>query len=220
MTPAGLGGAGVNVRYLQRSGLDHSAAWAAVALNTTAGGILHVTALIVIAVLVGRRGVGSVHLPARAEFLIALVVVLVAAGIVLWSPLGRRRLVLPIRQGAAAVMAVLGRPAKATQLFGGSACITLFNVLALSASLEAFHSPLPILKVAAVYLGAAAIASAAPTPGGLGAMEAALVAGLSGMGAPSGPAIAGVLGYRLITSWLPILPGWLVFRWLVRKRLL
>ena len=118
------------------------------------------------------------------------------------------------------MVAVVRRPTKAAQLFGGSAGITVFNVLALTAALEAFHSPLPILEVTAVYLGSAAIASAAPTPGGLGAMEAALVAGLTGLGAPSGPAIAGVLGYRLVTFWLPILPGWLVFRRLVRERLL
>ena len=34
----------------------------------------------------------------------------------------------------------------------------------------------------AVFLGASAVAAAAPTPGGLGAIEAALVAGLTGVG--------------------------------------
>jgi undecaprenyl-diphosphatase len=51
-------------------------------------------------------------------------------------------------------------------------------------------------------------------------MEAALVAGLTGLGAPPGPAIAGVLTYRLITFWMPILPGWVMFRRLGRQGLI
>jgi undecaprenyl-diphosphatase len=48
-------------------------------------------------------------------------------------------------------------------------------------------------------------------------MEAALVAGLTAIGAAAGPAVAGVLAFRLLTFWLPILPGWLAFAWLQRS---
>lgn len=220
ITPASLGGAGVNVRYLQRSGSSRTEAYAAVGLNSAAGLIVHVVAIVVVVILVGRHGVAFVHLPPRGEVLVGLPVVLVGAGVVCWSPLGRHRLLPPLREGAGAVVGVLGRPVKALELFGGSAAVTALYVLALCASLEAFHSPVPIVEVAAVYLAGAAIAAAAPTPGGLGAMEAALVAGLTGLGAPSGPAIAGVLAFRLVTFWLPILPGWLVFRHLLRQQVL
>lgn len=60
---------------------------------------------------------------------------------------------------------------------------------------------------AAVYVGGSAIAAAAPTPGGLGAVEAVLVAGLGGIGVASAPAVAAVPTLRLLTFWLPILPG-------------
>jgi undecaprenyl-diphosphatase len=66
--------------------------------------------------------------------------------------------------------------------------------------------------IGAVYLAAAALAAAAPTPGGLGAIEAALVAGLTGVGMQPGPAVSAVLLYRLATYWLPVLPGWLCWR--------
>jgi undecaprenyl-diphosphatase len=141
-------------------------------------------------------------------------------GFALRSPLGRRRVIPPLRQGVAAVVAALREPVKAAQLFGGSAAITTLYMLALWASLHAAHSGLPIITVAAVYLGSAAIASAAPTPGGIGAMEAVLVAGLTGLGAAAGPAIAGVLAFRFVTFWLPILPGWLVLRGLQRQGVL
>ena len=72
-------------------------------------------------------------------------------------------------------------------------------------------------QAGAVYLGASLVAAAAPTPGGLGAMEAALVAGLTGVGMESGVAVAAVLSYRLATYWLPVLPGWLSFHALERR---
>jgi undecaprenyl-diphosphatase len=44
-----------------------------------------------------------------------------------------------------------------------------------------------------------------------------LVAGLTAAGAASGPAIAAVLTYRLITYWLPVIPGFVAFRVLRRS---
>lgn len=220
ITPGGLGGAGVNIRYLQKSGLDRDDAYAGVALNTAAGAIVHVVAIVGVVLLVGRHGVDFVHLPSRAPLLVGLTVALAGAGLLLWSRLGRHRLLASLRVAVGAVVTVLRRPVKAVELFGGSAAVTGLYILALCASLEAFHSPVPLMEVAVVYLAGAAVAAAAPTPGGLGAMEAALVAGLTGLGAPSGPAIAGVLAFRLVTFWMPILPGWLVFRRLMREHLL
>ena len=71
-----------------------------------------------------------------------------------------------------------------------------------------------------MYLGSSLIAAAAPTPGGLGALEAAMVAGLTGVGLESGVAVAAVLSYRLATYWLPILPGWISFRRLEQRNII
>ena len=102
-------------------------------------------------------------------------------------------------------------PVKLALLFGGSALVTLAYVGGLVAvgrrpSGRARASP----QMGAVYLGASVIAAASPTPGGLGAIEAAPIAGLTGIGISSGPAVSAVLVYRLATYWLPVLPGWLL----------
>ena len=68
-----------------------------------------------------------------------------------------------------------------------------------------------------MYLGASLLAAAAPTPGGLGAMEAALVAGFTAIGMDGAVAVATVLCYRLATYWLPILPGWVSLRFIERR---
>ena len=64
----------------------------------------------------------------------------------------------------------------------------------------------------AVAYAAANIASAIPlTPGGLGVIEATLVAITAGFGAPRATAVLAVLGYRLVSYWLPLLPGALAY---------
>jgi hypothetical protein len=113
---------------------------------------------------------------------------------------------------------VAASPVKLTLLTGGSALITLAYIGGLVASVQAFGGHAGIAEIGAVYLGAAVIAAASPTPGGLGAIEAALVAGLTGIGMPPGPAVSAVLAYRLATYWLPVLPGWLCLRFLQNRQ--
>ena len=48
--------------------------------------------------------------------------------------------------------------------------------------LEAFGQHLPIIDVAAPFFLSNAVGALVPTPGGLGAVEAALIAGLGGAG--------------------------------------
>ena len=212
LTPASLGGIGMNVRYLQRAGMDRPAAVAAVAVNTAAGALVHVLGLLVAVVLIGRARLGTSPIPKGWPVLVALAAVLAGGGLVLWSPLGRRRLVVPALRAGRELTGVLRRPGKSAQLLGGSAGVTLSYALTLACCLAAFGARPPLVGTVAVYLAGAAVASVSPTPGGLGAMEAALVAGLTALGVPTGPAVAGVLAFRLLTFWLPILPGWLAYR--------
>jgi undecaprenyl-diphosphatase len=212
LTPASLGGIGLNVRYLQRAGMDRPAAVGAVAVNTAAGALIHVLGLLIAAFLVGRTELSGAHIPRGWPVLVALAGVLAAGGLVFWSPLGRRRLVTPALRAGRELAGVLRRPAKAAQLLGGSTGVTLTYALTLACCLAAFGAQVPLVSTVAVYLAGAAVASVSPTPGGLGVMEAALVAGLTAVGAATGPAVAGVLVFRLLTFWLPILPGWLGYR--------
>jgi uncharacterized protein (TIRG00374 family) len=85
------------------------------------------------------------------------------------------------------------------------------------ASLQAFGVNLPVTTAALVYLTGSAVATAAPTPGGVGATEAALLAGYTAVGVDPGGAFAAVLLFRLATFWLPILPGWLALVSLQRR---
>jgi len=112
---------------------------------------------------------------------------------------------------------VFRRPARVAELFGGSAGVSLTYIAALVCSIEAFGGHLGVAQVGTAYLVAVAIATLSPTPGGLGALESALIAGLTGFGLSAGVAISAVLTFRLATFWLPVFPGWLTLGWMQRN---
>jgi undecaprenyl-diphosphatase len=221
VSPANVGGMALNVRFLQKSGVDASAGVAAVGVNSLAGAVVHLV-LIVIFFTWSGSGLGTAFkLPSSSKLLAILAVIVAVIGIVLATRPGRRfasgKLMPGLRSAAASLKRVAQRPGKMAMLFGGSALITLAYIGAFAASIEAFGGGPGIVLLGAVYLGAAALAAAAPTPGGLGALEAALVAGLTGVGMAAGPAVSAVLLYRLATYWLPVVPGWLSWRMLQRR---
>jgi uncharacterized membrane protein YbhN (UPF0104 family) len=216
LTPSSLGGIGLNVLYLTRAGLDRAQAVAAVAINNVAGAGVHIVGLLVIALISGQLGeLQPPHPqhPRRDSLLIALVIVLVIAGIAIFtSPSQRHRAVHPLRAALRLAGGITRSPRRGLLLIVCATGVTTGYVLALVASLVAYQQHVPILAVALVYLAGSSLASVSPTPGGLGALEAALVAGLAQFGVEVGPAVAAVLTFRLATFWLPALPGFVAYR--------
>jgi len=221
VSPANVGGMALNARYLQKSGVDPAAGVAAVGVNSLAGALVHLVLIVIFFAWSGRGLAKAFKLPSGSKILLIVALVVAVVGIVLASRQGRRfaarRLLPALQSSAVSLRNVAASPVKLTMLFAGSALVTLAYIGGLEASVQAFGGGAGIVEIGAVYLGAAAIAAVAPTPGGLGAIEAALVAGLTGIGISSGAAVSAVLTYRLATYWLPVLPGWLAWRHLQRR---
>ena len=220
VTPANVGGMALNVRYLQKAGVPSAEAVTGIGLNVVAGAIVHIVLLIVFFAWAGRGGSGF-SLPSSSRLLVVIAVVLALVGLAMATRQGRRlvttRVVPALKQSLASVVALGRSPRRLLALFGGSIGVTLAYVVALVCAANSFDGGVGLAEVGAVYLGASMLAAAAPTPGGLGAMEAALVAGFTGIGMDGGIAVATVLSYRLATYWLPILPGWLSLRIMERR---
>lgn len=91
----------------------------------------------------------------------------------------------------------------------------LTDLLCLAAAARAFHLPLSLVELAAIYLTVQVVRQVPITPGGIGVIEMSLLAGLLSAGASEAPAAATVLAYRLLSCWLIIpmgLIGWLILR--------
>ena len=71
--------------------------------------------------------------------------------------------------------------------------------------------------LAGIYLGVQIVRQVPLTPGGVGVIDTALVAGLTAAGATAATAVAAVLVYRLISCWL-LLPAGGVAVVLLRRR--
>ncbi|MGA9598355.1 MAG: flippase-like domain-containing protein, partial [Acidimicrobiia bacterium] len=152
---------------------------------------------------------------------VVVAVLILASGALMALPAGRklltRNLIPAIKSAWRTVATVAKKPSKLAALFAGSAMVTISYTIAMIASLKALGVDLPIVTATVVYLAGAAVATAAPTPGGVGATEAALIAGYTAVGVGGSEAFAAVFLFRFVTFWLPILPGWLALLTLQRS---
>jgi len=210
---AAPGGAlALTARFLQKRGVDTASAVAAVGVDTIAGVVVHVTLTALFFALAGSSGLKTFQLPALTTIGLIVGGVAAVAAVGLAVPWSRSLLttrVLPAtKRSLASVSEVARQPAKMIELFGGSLAITLGYLFALEVSVAAFGAGPAFTSVALVYLVGTAISTIAPTPGGIGAVEATLIAGLTSAGMPSSSAVAAVLLFRLATFWIPLLPGW------------
>ncbi|GHH00077.1 lysylphosphatidylglycerol synthase domain-containing protein [Streptomyces lanatus] len=214
--PAGLGAGAVNLRLLIRCGSSLGGAATALAVKGTASALVRGA---LIAVLFAASP-GVLQLPhIGGGFLIAVcaaaaVAILLLAG-PLWSRCRR-----PLAAVWAYIAAVHARPARAVALWGGSLVFAVLHCAVLIAVTRAVALPLAPVRVALLYLAASSAAALLPTPGGIGSLDAVLALALTAAGAPATAAASAVLGYRLLTVWLPLIPGLLVLAALVRRRVL
>jgi undecaprenyl-diphosphatase len=223
IVPARVGGIATNVRYLQKQGIDLVVASSSVGLQQLSGLLVHISLSFVFLLWAGRSGVAAFDfLPSGQTVLIGLTVILALSGLLFLLPSGRgvlRKRVMPIlRRSGQGIGTVARRPLKLAELLGGSVLLTLSYIAALVFSVHAFGAPeVTVASIGVVFLVGSAISSAAPTPGGLGAVEAALIAGLTAIGLDRDVAVPAVFLYRIATFWLPIVPGWIAFVLLQRR---
>ncbi|MFF9582221.1 lysylphosphatidylglycerol synthase domain-containing protein [Streptomyces achromogenes] len=222
VAPAAVGGVALNTRFLQRAGVRPGLAVASVGASQLFGLGCHILMLLSFGYLTGTEKTPSLS-PSRtviAGLLTVAVLVLVVTSV----PFLRKFVVTRVRSLFAGVVPrmldVLQRPQKLITGIGGMLLLTACFVMCLDASIRAFGDgsvSLSIASVAVVFLAGNALGSAAPTPGGVGAVEATLTVGLIAVGLPKEVAAPAVLLFRLLTLWLPVLPGWLAFNHLTRK---
>ncbi|RPK91551.1 MULTISPECIES: lysylphosphatidylglycerol synthase transmembrane domain-containing protein [Streptomyces] len=224
VAPAAVGGVALNTRFLQRAGVRPGLAVASVGASQLFGLGCHILLLALFGYLTGTERTPDSITPSRtviAGLLTVAVLVLVVTAV----PFLRKFVVTRVRSLFAGVVPrmldVAQRPQKLLTGIGGMLLLTGLFVLCLDASIRAFSGPdvpqLSYASIAVVFLAGNALGSAAPTPGGMGAVEGALTLGLIAVGLPKEVAAPAVVLYRVMTLWLPVLPGWIAFNQLTRK---
>lgn len=220
LVPNGVGGLGVNLRYLGRAGVAPGAAGSALALLAVIGLATDAGYGGLVAVAgrwLGLPGAGhELHLLARAGlragqqhhwFVIASL--LVGGGVLLLRH--RRRPREQVRQGAAQAQRHLGepvrRPARLSTAGAASAITTVVMSVGFAIAVHTWGvtgAPLGNGALVAVYLLAVGVAGAAPVPPFLGGTEVALVAALTVSGYTASSAVVVVAVFRGLMYWLPL----------------
>ena len=219
VSPPTLGAVAVNVRYLQRSKVPSAAAGASVAVSQVLAFLIHIGLLFLFGVVAGTSDAFTFDPP--KPVIIALGIVAVFAAVLLPLPSIRRWILARARPSLDVVLPRLTilaqRPGKLASGMTGMVLLNLAFCVALWASVRAFGGGGSFAAIAIVYLAGSTLGSAAPTPGGVGAVETIMTAGLVAAGIPSTIAVESVLMYRVLTFWLPTIPGYVSFQYLQRK---
>ncbi len=199
--PGGIGGVGVKSLYLCRHGVTPAETAAALGTIGVVGATVHVAALTVTTIVTG----GQIKLPVPLIFGAGIALIVLAGATALAKPTGRVRRALD--RAWQSVVAIVRDPRRLGVLVASAASVTGCNIVALAFACQSVGADADLFTIASIYLTGRAVAAAAPTPNGLGATEAAMVAGFATAGVVGPVALAAVLVYRLVSFWLPILPG-------------
>ena len=219
VAPPTLGAVAINLRYLQRAGVHPALATASIGVSQVAAFLVHILLLLGFGVAAGTQQDFS-FAPPRAAVLAVAAAAIIIAGAFLLPPVRKvvwKRAGPLLKEVGPRLLTVAQQPWKIVEGVGGMLVLNLGYILCLAACVAAFGGGLSFAAIAVVYLTGSVVGQAAPTPGGLGAVEAAMAAGLTLAGLESGLALSAVLLYRVITFWLPTVPGYFSFNWLQRN---
>jgi glycosyltransferase 2 family protein len=218
--PSSAGRIGMNLRFLQRMGTPLPEAVAAGAVDDASETIVQVALfLIVIPFVHVRVDTGQFHgTGPDTRLVLAIVAALLISVVVLLAvPKLRAKVVPPVKQALAGLWSVARDRHKRLELFGGTVGSELLYAISLGATCLAYGVHLNLAELVFVNTAASVLSSLIPVPGGIGAAEASLSAGLIAMGVDESTAFAIALTQRLCTFYLPPIWGYLSLRWLTRK---
>lgn len=207
-----VGGIAVQVRYLQKQGVDLASAVASGGLLSTVANVVAQIMLFFIALWLSPNtfDTGNVDTQSVVQVLLLIALVLViAVGLVLGVPKLHRSIVPPVKRGAATIWEALRSPKRVFFLVIGNFIASLLYGLCLEACVAAYGGSVSFWSLLAANIFIGTIASLIPIPGGNTAVSSIGMSGaLVAFGVPDAVAVAAVLTNQLVVSYLPAIPGW------------
>jgi len=218
LAPAGIGGFALNTRYLVKQRHTIVQASSVMAINGLLGFMGHML-IILLALLFAKETLEqtlSFSVPPLLIIIAGLMLASLLFSVVFFEAI-RQRVINALNQLSNLAKLFKNRPRRLIFGFIGALAVTLLYTTVLYLCASSLNVELNFLQSLLVFTAGAIGSSVTPTPGGLGGAEAALTAALVAVGIESGVALSVALVYRLVTYWLPILPGILCFQIALRR---
>jgi glycosyltransferase 2 family protein len=218
--PSSAGRIGMNLRFLQRMGTPLPQAVAAGAVDDASETIVQIALFLLVLPFVRvNLDTSQFHGTGPDSRLVAALgaALVISLVVILAVPRLHAKVVPPLRQALSGVWTVARNRQKRLELFGGNIGSELLYAVSLGATCLAFGAHLNLAELVFVNTAASVLSSLIPVPGGIGAAEASLSAGLIAMGVDESTAFAIAITQRLCTFYLPPIWGYLSLRWLTHK---
>lgn len=221
LLPMSVGSLTVNTFYLTKVSKNIALAASTMTLNALTSSAAF--ALIIISALIASQAHPSANSPQKdidiMQIVTSITAILIIAGLVLLIPPVRRKLVAAISGLWTQFKQYKKQPGKIVYGVIFNALGSLTGIITLYICAYAVGLEITLPEAVLSYTMGNIIGSLVPTPGGLGGAEAGLYAGLVFFGYDTGLSLTAVLLYRLVSYWLPIIPGVLMYRNLRRTTL-
>jgi uncharacterized membrane protein YbhN (UPF0104 family)/tRNA A-37 threonylcarbamoyl transferase component Bud32 len=216
-----VGGIAVQVRYLQKQGVDLASAVASGGLLSTVANVVAQIILFFIALWLAPNKLDFGNIDTQSVVQVVLLIgalLLVAVGVVLLVPKLRATIVPPVKRGAGTMWEALQSPKRIFFLISGNFIASLLYGLCLLACIEAYGGSVSFWSLLAANIFIGTIASLVPIPGGNTAVSSIGMSGaLVAFGVPDAVAVAAVLTNQLVVSYLPAIPGWFATNDLLKR---
>lgn len=211
IAPVGVGTMGLNTVFLNRQKHTLPEALAVVTVYNGISGIVHLILLAVFATTAPLPASASFNLTWSAAYWTALVIAIVII-VFAWSDKLRNKIATAVRKLIDTIAGYRNRRRALALVLLVSITQSIVYVLVLMACAQALGVVIPFNQIFLIYTFSLFTGLLTATPGGLVGVEAGLVTGFVAYGVASETALAVALLYRLVTYWLPLLPGFIAFR--------
>jgi uncharacterized membrane protein YbhN (UPF0104 family) len=216
-TPMNAGGMAMRVRFLQKGGTGGTEAATAIGLTSVVNGIVQTVLIFVFILWAGTGETSTFSLPSIQTALFVCGGIFAVVAVVYCIPRVRHLAISQLREIVGKIRAqlgeLLGRPARIIGLFGGNTGSKIAIIGAWVLSCRALDIDLGVAQLGVLYLVGSTIGSTVPAPGGVGPVEVALIAALTGAGVDTATATAATLFFRMLTYWAPVPFGYVALRY-------
>ena len=218
------GDAAVQIRFLQKQGVDLASAVASGGVLSSVSEIVVQLAVFGIALMLSPTGIDIGRVPTESIVVTLLGIVLligIAFAVVMTVRRIRELVVPPVARAARTVWSAVKTPERLALMIVGNVIAQLLYAGALLACLEAFGASVSFWTLLALNIGVGTIAGLVPVPGGGTAVSTIGMSGaLVALGVPEAAAGAAVLAREVVGTFLPAVPGFFATRDLIQREIL
>ena len=222
LLPMSIGSLTVNTFYLFRVTKSVAIAGSTMTLNAASSTVAFI-------IILGFALIGNLSFLNNISFKshnfnwIFILIILIAAGDIAWRLIHSKKYINKLKEDSHELWINFKKykndPLK---VFGGiflNGIGTLTGVTTLYICTHSIGLNITFPEAILTYTLGNIIGSLVPTPGGIGGAEAGLYGGLVFFGFDPDSSLVAVLIYRFITYWLPLIPGYLMYRHLRKSTL-